>query len=198
VTHTAASLPEWNVFISYSRRNRRIVKPIVQIVRAVGATAFRDEDSIPPGKKWKVVISESIAACRTVLVFWSAAAAKSRAVKEEYRRAISLGKDVVPLRVDATPLPDELADYQWIDLRPALSPDLDIAIPGTATRLPLPTGLALPLLLNALYRLLPGFLRTVLAALLPLRFDTRGWRSVAAQLQLRIFAQHGVESVTNS
>ena len=73
---------EWPVFALYSHADKHIVATIVAIIRAAGVNAFRDEDSIQPGKQWALVIGDSIRDCRTVLVFWSASAAVSEAVAE--------------------------------------------------------------------------------------------------------------------
>jgi hypothetical protein len=63
------------------------------------------------------VLGESLIACHTVVVFWSAAAADSKAVAAEYIRALQLGKDIVPVLLDDTPVPSDLAQYQWLDFR---------------------------------------------------------------------------------
>ena len=55
-----------------------------------------------------------------MIVFWCDHAYSSREIKKEYRRAIKLGKAVVPILLDFTRLPKDLAQYQAIDLRPAL------------------------------------------------------------------------------
>ncbi|BBL77490.1 toll/interleukin-1 receptor domain-containing protein [Methylomagnum ishizawai] len=107
----------WGVFISYSRMDRNIVAPITDLMRITGAKVFRDEDSILPGKKWKIIITESLNSARTVVVFWCGHSAQSDAVKFEYKTAIELNKDVVPILLDETVLSDELREYQWIDFR---------------------------------------------------------------------------------
>jgi hypothetical protein len=105
------------VFISYSRMDRNIVKPITDLMRITGAKVFRDEDSILPGQKWRIEITESLNSAKTVVVFWCGHSAQSDAVKFEYKTAIELHKDVVPILLDETVLSDELLEYQWIDLR---------------------------------------------------------------------------------
>ena len=111
----------WGVFISYSRSDRNIVAPIVELMRVTGIRVFRDEDSIAPGKRWRIMIAESLSAAKTAVVFWCAHSAGSDAVKLEYKTAIELNKDVVPILLDDTALNDELREYQWIDFRPFTS-----------------------------------------------------------------------------
>jgi hypothetical protein len=121
---------EWNIFVSYSHVDRRMVSPITELIRVTGIPVFRDEDSIQPGKKWRLAITESISACRTVLVFWSVASSDSKAVEGEYRSAIDQGKDIVPVLLDDTPLSAVLSEYQWIDLRPVLKEAISRAMSG--------------------------------------------------------------------
>lgn len=97
-------MAEWNVFVSYSRLDREIVVPLTQLMRITGGNVFRDEDSINFGKQWRVVVAESLASARTVLVFWSGNSATSEAVQVEYTQAIAQGKDIVPVVLDDSPL----------------------------------------------------------------------------------------------
>jgi hypothetical protein len=83
----------------------------------VGLKTFLDQDSIKPGDRWRIAISKSLTKCSSVLVFWSASAAASREVKGEYEKAISLKKTVVPVRLDSTPLPEQLSQYHGVDFR---------------------------------------------------------------------------------
>lgn len=105
-------------FVSYSRKDARVVKPVVEIIRATGARVFRDEDSIPPGKKWKDVLATSIEDSDVVVVFWSKDSSKSKTVKEEYTKGVMLDKDIIPVLLDDCPLCKTLQEYQCIDFRP--------------------------------------------------------------------------------
>ncbi|MGE0645659.1 MAG: toll/interleukin-1 receptor domain-containing protein [Nitrospira sp.] len=106
-----------NVFLSYSRHDRLVVEPIAKILRVTRSVIFRDEDSIPLGKRWESVIGASLISCHTVIVFWSTAASDSKAVASEYSRGIQLKKDIVPVLLDDTPLDEALAKYQCLDFR---------------------------------------------------------------------------------
>lgn len=108
---------ETHIFVSYSRTDQGLVTPIVQMLRATGAAVFRDLDSLPPGKKWRLVIEESIDHCCVLLVFWCSHARASPEVRKEWERAIQEGKDVIPVLLDDTPLEPALAEYQAIDFR---------------------------------------------------------------------------------
>ena len=110
--------------MSYSRHDAPLVGPLTQLLRATGGAVFRDTESIAPGTKWRVAIAEAIESAQTVLVFWCAHSARSAEVRAEYQQAMALGRPVVPVRLDWSDLPDELAEYQAIDLSGALGPHL--------------------------------------------------------------------------
>jgi hypothetical protein len=53
------------------------------------------------------------------VVFWSANAAASDAVRYEYMHGATLKKDIAPILMDDTPMTPELSQFQAIDFRPA-------------------------------------------------------------------------------
>jgi|ERR1044072_706972 hypothetical protein len=118
-TNSEKTLHAFELFVSYSREDARIIKPLVKLLRTL-RSVFLDEDTIPPGTKWRFQIVSALQNCETVIVFWCSHAAMSKEVELEYRRAIELNKVVVPILLDATVIPDVLAQYQAIDLRTAL------------------------------------------------------------------------------
>ena len=102
------------VFISYARQDSNWVYVAVSLLRAGGAKVFMDVDDIEYGDRWKDVLQKSIAVCRRVLVFWSSAAASSRWVNREWVLALQLQKRVVPVSLDDTPLPPQLAELHGL------------------------------------------------------------------------------------
>ena len=123
-----------NIFVSYSHADTSLVVPIVALLRVSKAFVFLDSDSIPSGKRWRDELGTAIYEASVVVVFWCHHAKTSREVEKEFKAAIALGKDVLPLLLDETPLPTDLADFQYIDfreifdsghaLKPLLSPSL--------------------------------------------------------------------------
>lgn len=114
VCHNTGEIP---IFVSYSRLDQLLVTPIVQVIRAIGGSVFQDVDSIPPGKRWRPVIEESLDRASIVLVFWCAHSRSSKEVRAEWEQAILATKVVVPTRLDDTPMDEALAEFQSIDLR---------------------------------------------------------------------------------
>lgn len=106
-----------NVFVSYSHADASLVAPVVRLLRVNKSLVFQDTDRIPPGKRWRDEIAKALAESNLVVVFWCHHAFRSNEVSSEWRAAIEQEKDLLPLLLDATPLPSELGDFQWIDFR---------------------------------------------------------------------------------
>ena len=106
-----------NVFVSYSHADAPLVAPVVSLLRVNKSLVFQDTDRIPPGKRWRDEIAKALAESNLVVVFWCHHASRSNEVSAEWRAAIEQGKDLLPLLLDATPLPSELGNFQWIDFR---------------------------------------------------------------------------------
>jgi TIR domain len=106
-----------NVFVSYSRADSSLVSPVVSLLRVNRSLVFQDIDTIQPGKRWQGEIDKALSESHLVVVFWCTHASGSNAVSKEWHAAIELKKDLLPLLLDPTPLPPELAEFQWIDFR---------------------------------------------------------------------------------
>ncbi len=106
-----------NVFVSYSHADASLVAPVVKLLRVNKSLVFQDIDDIPPGKIWRSEIAKALAESQLVVVFWCNHASRSNEVSKEWKAAIEQEKDLLPLLLDATPLPTELGEYQWIDFR---------------------------------------------------------------------------------
>ena len=104
------------LFVSYAREDKKLVSILVSIMRLTGGDIFHDED-ILPGQKWEPVIWSSLDTASVVMLCWCTHAAKSEWVEREYSKAVDTEKSVVPVILDDTPLPEKLAQYQWIDAR---------------------------------------------------------------------------------
>ena len=112
-----------NVFVSYSHADASLVGPVVKLLRVNKSLVFQDVDDIQPGKKWRGEIARGLADSHLVVVFWCEHASRSEEVSNEWKAAIEQEKDLLPLLLDATPLPTELNDFQWIDFRGTVGRD---------------------------------------------------------------------------
>ena len=112
-------------FVSYSREDVAVITPIVRLIRTAIAgvpsvsgheweLVFQDIDHIAPGTLWRDAIGDALARAARVFVFWCHHSARSVEVQKEYRRALDLGKVVVPILIDDTPLSELLIDRKSV------------------------------------------------------------------------------------
>lgn len=101
------------VFISYSRKDLKRVHPLARFLRASGVKVFIDVDNIDYGEEWRKILEENMDASVRMLVFWSKHSRKSKEVRWEFTRAMTVpGITVVPVQLDKTKLPPELVKYR--------------------------------------------------------------------------------------
>jgi hypothetical protein len=113
-----------DIFVSYARVHRKLVTPLVSLLRVDGRLIFQDESSILPGQKWEESLQEALQAAKKVIVFWCKHASVSKWVSREAERAAELRKDLIPVILDNTPLPPHLSAFQWVDFREAVAHDV--------------------------------------------------------------------------
>lgn len=79
-------------------------------------------DSIPPSSSYPEQINKAISECKVCLLIFSNSASLSTWVKKEVSQAISMGKPVLPFRIEETHGSDFfdfiLSDTHWIDAYP--------------------------------------------------------------------------------
>jgi hypothetical protein len=102
-----------NVFVSYSHADASLVAPVVKLLQVNKSLVFQDIDSIAPGKRWRSEIARGLEQSHLVVVFWCQHASHSDEVAKEWQAAIAQNKDLLPLLLDATPLPGPLGEFQW-------------------------------------------------------------------------------------
>ena len=106
-----------SVFISYSSKDRDFVVPVVKAEESLSWSAYIDSESIAAGSDWQDAIDAAIVRSHRFVLCWSANSAQSVQVEREWRLALEFGCVVIPVLIDNTPLPAELAEYHAIDLR---------------------------------------------------------------------------------
>lgn len=124
-------LREFVCFASYASDDRERVVPLVELLRTLEQRVFFDRDSIPNGALWERELRSALRQISMLFVFWSKHAAMSEWVCMEWKTAQRLGKVLIPVLLDNTQLPDDLAAYQGIKLgraweTPEVAHDLQI------------------------------------------------------------------------
>lgn len=95
------------IFVSYARRDSRVVYPMIRRLQAEGYRVWYDK-AIRKGDKWADVIRERLQHCCVFLIFMSRAAHKSREVRRECTAAEFREQDIVPVFLNMKP--DDLSD----------------------------------------------------------------------------------------
>jgi hypothetical protein len=91
------------------------------MLRGTYDAVFHDATTIKPGAKWAVEIEKALRAADLVVLFWCVHSSASAEVRREYQLALDASKSIMPLLLDATPLPDTLKQFQWVDFRDLVS-----------------------------------------------------------------------------
>jgi hypothetical protein len=107
------------VFVSYSRHDEALVKPLASII-GVGAddSVFLDVTSLKPGDLWEEKVIGAVKESSVFVLCWCCESENSVFIAKEISTALSEGgKRLVPVLLCSTPLPAAMADRQWIDLR---------------------------------------------------------------------------------
>jgi hypothetical protein len=107
------------VFISYSRHDEALIKPIASLLVAAGDDAvFLDVTSLKSGDCWEEEIIRAVKESLVFVLCWCCESAKSDFVTKEIKTALKdRGKKLIPVLLCSEKLPTAFARRQWIDLR---------------------------------------------------------------------------------
>jgi DNA-binding response OmpR family regulator len=108
------------VFMSYASVDRERVFPIVEQLERVGIRVWLDQQKIAGGQNYGIQIVQSIRGCAAMLIACSKAAMESRNVKQEIQLAWKYQRPYVPLFLEVTAFPDDMAywleGWQWVEI----------------------------------------------------------------------------------
>jgi hypothetical protein len=92
------------VFVSYSSHDRAVADTIVQGFERAQLTCWYAPRDIRPGSDYAEAIVEGLRSSRVLVVIVSAHSLASAQVLREVERAIHYGIEVMPVRIDNTPI----------------------------------------------------------------------------------------------
>jgi TolB-like protein/tetratricopeptide (TPR) repeat protein len=102
-----------DVFVSYCRRDRQRVAPLVAAIESMGWSVWWDPE-IVPGQEFDRMIHAELASAGAVLAVWTKDSVESRWVRGEARDGAD--RDIlVPVRLDDATLPIDLRAFHTID-----------------------------------------------------------------------------------
>jgi hypothetical protein len=97
-----------SIFISHSHFDRAAATTLQRILEKEGVVTFLDQDQFQAGEVLPNRIRDGIDSCSVFLLVWSASAARSRWVENEWNTAYDRRRKIIPYCLDSTPLPDAL------------------------------------------------------------------------------------------
>lgn len=111
----------YDVFISYSRKDKKMVDMFVDRLTSEGFTVWIDKDGIESGDAFKHVIVNAIEQSKVVVFFSSEASNSSTWTSKEIGVAIYENKPIIPVRLDNAKYNSEikfdLINLDYIDVR---------------------------------------------------------------------------------
>lgn len=114
---SASAKGNYDVFISYSRRNRAFVERLADSLKQSGLAVWIDWDDIPLLAQWRDEIRRGILAANNFLIVLSPDSVSSGECSKEVDFAIANNKRLVPIvykPVDPKDIRIELANVNWI------------------------------------------------------------------------------------
>ncbi len=109
-----------DVFVSYSRRDRAVMRIVRDTLMAAGFTVWSDENLEPGSQSWKNDVQQAIEGAGSMVAILSPDAKDSEWVSEElnYARIHKLRVFTVLVRGDeSNAIPFGLTGVQWVDMR---------------------------------------------------------------------------------
>jgi hypothetical protein len=103
-----------NVFISYARRDRDRVVALATALEAQGLSVWWDPNLVP-GRKFRHMIAEQLAAADSVVVVWTSASLESDWVQDEAEEARQRGV-LIPVKMEPVQAPAGFRQVQAADL----------------------------------------------------------------------------------
>ena len=109
-------IPEMDkdVFISYSRKDASVVRPVYEYLEKAGIKCWLDVDGMYSGVSFKKVIVDAIKRAKVLLFMSSVNSNKSHNVVSEVSIAMEYGKKVIPVRLDMSPYAESI-EYDIIN-----------------------------------------------------------------------------------
>jgi hypothetical protein len=119
----------YQVFVSYSRHDEGLVKPLAGLLGAVAATVFLDVESIKPGDVWQTAVENAVRESSVFIVCWCCESGRSQFIQREIAVAMEdKRKRLVPVLLCSMPLPSPLGDLQWIDIQERVIHQCDLKV----------------------------------------------------------------------
>jgi hypothetical protein len=109
-----------DIFLSYSRKDARVMRRLYADLKTSGFTMWTDEDLTPGTPSWVQAIESAIQSAGCMVVILTPDAKKSPWVERELTRASAHGIPIFPLLArgdEKASVPLIIGSHQWADIR---------------------------------------------------------------------------------
>jgi hypothetical protein len=115
---------KYDAFLSHSAKDKAVVRPLAERLRQDGLKVWFDEWGLKPGDSIPAKVEEGLEQSRVLVLCMSADAfgsdwAKLEAGTFRFRDPLNKERRFIPLRLDDAPIKGSLAQFLYIDWRPA-------------------------------------------------------------------------------
>ena len=121
---------KYDVFISYSRKDKEVVNEFASKLKSHGYNIWMDVDGIESGDAFKVKIVNAIRNSSLFLFFSSKASNKSEWTVKEVNVAVNMHKPIIPIKLDDCIYNDsilfDLSGMDYIDVN--IDGDLKLSV----------------------------------------------------------------------
>jgi len=112
------------LFLSYTREDFETVSSLYDRLEALGLRPWMDKRDLLPGQRWREAIVREVKQSDLVLICLSPQSVDKRGFfQREMRTALDAWQDkrqadiyLIPVRLAACEVPDEVAEFNWVDL----------------------------------------------------------------------------------
>lgn len=113
-------MEKYDIFISYSRKDKSQVDKIVDMLKFRGYRVWIDIDGIESGEAFRKTIVEAIENSSIMIFFSSDASNKSKWTTKEISLGVAYNKHIIPIKLDTAPYSKniifDLIDLDYIDM----------------------------------------------------------------------------------
>lgn len=110
----------YEFFISYSRKDSNLLRPLIAVANEMNINYFIDRDEIHGGEDYFMKITEALNQSKVVLFIWTDNSAESKYVKKEISYSIKKDKKIIPVKlgnVGDSHFDLALSDLNWIEVK---------------------------------------------------------------------------------
>ena len=104
----------YDAFVSHASQDKKFAARVTRALKAEGLNPWIDNSNLAFGGLLRDELQAAIGASRVLALLWSKAGAKSRWVMAEMFTAFHLGRFIIPIVLDATPLPQFLQNAAYL------------------------------------------------------------------------------------